>query len=191
MALAPEKMSPDFEANLTFITTEEGGRRTPALSGYRPQTEFTHIRGLVTSGSQTYLDHEAANPGETVRAAVRTFASDYLVGMLRTGDHFTISEGARLIGTGIIMKFLREDLDFDNVPAGIITAQVLDQYTPNAASETVGLSTPRGCLDHLSKCFKLAERLHGRADYLLALETLIARLSDSHTTEAQVMRTIR
>ncbi len=36
---------PDIEAEITFVPTEQGGRKTPAFSGYRPQFYYDGMIG--------------------------------------------------------------------------------------------------------------------------------------------------
>ena len=55
----------DFIATLTYKTTEQGGRKTPAKSGYRPQVKFD-FEEMETSGQQTFIDRELVFPGDTV-----------------------------------------------------------------------------------------------------------------------------
>jgi hypothetical protein len=47
----------DFIAELKYLTTEEGGRKTPVHSGYRPQVKFCFTE-MQTSGQQTFIDKE-------------------------------------------------------------------------------------------------------------------------------------
>jgi translation elongation factor EF-Tu-like GTPase len=56
------RRSPDFVATLIYRTTEEGGRRTPAKSGYRPQVKFDFVE-MQTSGQQVFMDKEWVYPG--------------------------------------------------------------------------------------------------------------------------------
>lgn len=59
---------PDVEAEVTFLSTEEGGRKTPIVSGYRPN----HLikPDYLTSGQHEYLDVNQVFPGQTVCANI-------------------------------------------------------------------------------------------------------------------------
>jgi translation elongation factor EF-Tu-like GTPase len=57
-------LSQDIEGIVTFLTSADGGRTTPALSGYRPQF---HYDGYDWGARQTYPDVEKVEPGMTVR----------------------------------------------------------------------------------------------------------------------------
>lgn len=102
-------MEPDFVAILKYKTTEEGGRKTPAHSGYRPAVKFPFAE-MMTSGQQKFLDKELVFPGETVAAEITIIASDYFKGTLYDGLEFEFKEGATVIGTGKITKILKESL---------------------------------------------------------------------------------
>jgi len=51
----------DFIADLTYNTTENGGRKTAANSGYRPQVEFEFTK-YTSSGKQTFIGQESVSP---------------------------------------------------------------------------------------------------------------------------------
>ncbi len=55
----------DFIAELEFLTTEQGGRKGYAKSGYRPHIEFENYSEYLTSGQQTYVGREIAEKGES------------------------------------------------------------------------------------------------------------------------------
>ena len=60
----------DFIAELKFYTSEFGGRKTAAVTGYRPHLEFKEYPGLITTGQQIYLGQDKVEPGETVLAKI-------------------------------------------------------------------------------------------------------------------------
>jgi translation elongation factor EF-Tu-like GTPase len=62
-----------FIAELKYLETEKGGRKTVAKSGYRPQVQFDFSE-MSTSGSQKFIDKEFVFPGETVLAEI-TFST--------------------------------------------------------------------------------------------------------------------
>jgi len=103
---------PDIEAEIRFVTTEEGGRRTPAKSGYRPHHDFG-VDGIQFDAVHTFVDRERVFPGETVTAMLSfmgTGYQDYLAGRLHEGFEFTVQEGARIVGRGRITKVLNKAL---------------------------------------------------------------------------------
>jgi translation elongation factor EF-Tu-like GTPase len=100
---------PDFVAELIYRTTKEGGRQTPAHSGYRPQVKFT-FSGMQTSGQQKFIGKDIVYPGETVRAEIGILSVDYFQHQLFEGMLFEFREGAKVIGTGRILEILNKKL---------------------------------------------------------------------------------
>lgn len=96
---------PDFIAELQYLTTEEGGRKTPAFSGYRPQVKFAFSNNQ-TSGQQKFINKETVYPGDKVFAEIAIISTDFLVDKLEIGLAFDFREGSRIIGTGIITEIL-------------------------------------------------------------------------------------
>jgi translation elongation factor EF-Tu-like GTPase len=93
----------DIEVQLTFVTTEQGGRRTPARSGYRPQF---HYGGMDWDAVHTYPDTELVHPGQTVRAFLTFLSPEQHVGKLWPGMTFQCREGQRVIANGVVVKIL-------------------------------------------------------------------------------------
>lgn len=100
---------PHFLALLTYLTTEQGGRKTPAATGYRPQIQFPFHSGQFP-GSQNFIDTENAFPGETLNAEITLPETDYFKGRIYAGLDFEFYENGVLIGTGVIKKLLHPDL---------------------------------------------------------------------------------
>ena len=102
---------PDFKAKLVYRTTEEGGRKGFANSGYRPHVEFDNIPNFLSSGQQIFLDKEIVFPGETVTAEI-TLASYFgYIRNLNVNDTFKFCEGARIIGKGKITEIINNNLE--------------------------------------------------------------------------------
>ena len=100
----------DFIAKLIYRTTEQGGRQTPAKSGYRPQVKFDFTE-MQTSGQQTFIDKEAVFPGDTVDAKIKILSPDYFAGCLTEGMVFEFREGEIIIGTGEIKYIVNDKLE--------------------------------------------------------------------------------
>ena len=88
---------------MTFLTTEEGGRRGPTFSGYRPQFYYD---GHDWDAIHEYIEVEIVMPGDTVKAYLAFLSPHHHVGKLYVGQKFLIREGARTIATGHITKIL-------------------------------------------------------------------------------------
>jgi ADP-ribosyl-[dinitrogen reductase] hydrolase len=99
----------DIIAELTYKTTEEGGRKAAAKSGYRPQIKFDFDR-MSTSGMQVFIDKEIVQPGETVEAAIKMLSPQFFEGLLYNGLDFEFLEGAKILGNGTITNILNPDL---------------------------------------------------------------------------------
>jgi translation elongation factor EF-Tu-like GTPase len=94
---------PDIEAEITFVPTAEGGRKTPAFSGYRPQFYYD---GYDWDAIQDYPDVSAVCPGQTVRALLRFMSPGAHVGRIFPGMEFLCREGAKVVARGRITKIL-------------------------------------------------------------------------------------
>lgn len=100
----------DFVAELKNRTSEKGGRKTPANSGYRPQVKFAFSK-MQTSGRQKFIGTDIVYPGETVLAEITILSPQFFESQLEIGMEFEFQEGERIIGTGIIIEILNETLE--------------------------------------------------------------------------------
>lgn len=100
----------DFIASLKYLSTEEGGRKTPVFAtGYRPQIKFDFDE-MQTSGQQTFFNKDIVYPGETVDASIRMISVDHFAYSLTKGMEFEFREGSKVIGTGKIIDILNNKL---------------------------------------------------------------------------------
>ena len=63
------KNEPHFIAELIYRSTENGGRKTAAKSGYRPQVKFEFTE-MQTSGIQNFIGKDYCLPGEKILAEI-------------------------------------------------------------------------------------------------------------------------
>jgi translation elongation factor EF-Tu-like GTPase len=103
-------MSADFheiEAEIRYLTTEEGGRRTSVCSGYRGQFFY---KGNDYDGFQYFPDlpdGAMVELGRPVRALIRfrqEMWEDVHSKRITVGMPFQIREGKRTVGRGIVTK---------------------------------------------------------------------------------------
>ena len=94
---------PDIEAEITFVSTDQGGRSKPAFSGYRPQFYYD---AQDWDADQEYPDVDAVLPGQTVRALLRFLSPDAHIGRVHPGMEFQAREGARVVAHGRVTKIL-------------------------------------------------------------------------------------
>ncbi len=85
-----------FQAEVYVLTKEEGGRHTPFFNNYRPQFYFrtTDVTGNITLPEGT----EMVMPGDNVTidvALIHPIA-------VENGTTFSIREGGRTVGSGIV-----------------------------------------------------------------------------------------
>ncbi|BGP71454.1 translation elongation factor Tu [Rhodotorula toruloides] len=104
---APGTIKPvkKFEAQCYILTKEEGGRYTPFMNNYRPQlfARTSDITVAITFPEGTdNADEKMVMPGDNVDVVcevVHDFAAD-------VGQRFTLREGGKTVGTGIITKII-------------------------------------------------------------------------------------
>ncbi|KAJ7103458.1 elongation factor Tu [Mycena belliarum] len=107
LVIAPGSMKPvqKFQAQVYILTKDEGGRYTPFMSNYRPQL-FMRTGDVTTSLSfpegTPDPEEKMVMPGDNVEL-VCTLGSDL---GCEVGTRFTLREGGRTIGTGIVTKIL-------------------------------------------------------------------------------------
>lgn len=101
--------NPDFIARITYFTIDQGGRRTPAVSGSRPQTRFEG-RHETTPAEQVFAEKDHILPGESAEAAITIINKDRFFKSLYAGQTFEFFEGDRIVGTGTILKLLNREL---------------------------------------------------------------------------------
>ncbi|KAH7883656.1 translation elongation factor Tu [Phlebopus sp. FC_14] len=94
-----------FQAQLYVLTKDEGGRYTPFMAHYRPQL-FIRTADITTAltfpEGTPNADEKMVMPGDNVEM-VCTLITDIAA---EIGSRFTLREGNRTIGTGIVTKIL-------------------------------------------------------------------------------------
>ncbi|MBL1411078.1 hypothetical protein [Sphingobacterium faecale] len=95
------------KANIRLKPTEEGGRKTGVISGYRPNHVFEY--GAEGNIVQTYIgdlvfgDENLLMPGEERIVTVRFIPSADLEKYLTKGRKWWLHEGPNLIGEAVIL----------------------------------------------------------------------------------------
>jgi translation elongation factor EF-Tu-like GTPase len=102
----------DIEVEMTFLTSEEGGRRTPARQGYRPQFYYD---GHDWDAAHTYIGTDEVLPGQTVRAYLSFLSPDLQVGRINPGLEFLIREGSRTVARGRVLQVLELEKSAERV----------------------------------------------------------------------------
>lgn len=104
-------MDSHLEAQIYYLTSEEGGRYTPVKSGYRGQF---HYNGKDWDACQEFTDKELCDPGESVNVRLLTASPVFHYGKFFIGQEFEIREGARKVAKGTITKVIRKDFEYWN-----------------------------------------------------------------------------
>ena len=86
-----------FEAQITMLTQEKGGRSNPFFDGYKPEFYF---RTIGINGLVRLENIEMVNPGDSATIKVDLTKSI----AMEIGTEFKIREGGRVIGTGKVVK---------------------------------------------------------------------------------------
>lgn len=97
--------TPDFEADIELLPTEDGGRRRPALSGYRPHLCLRDDD--LTSGQQEYVGLDRVEPGGRAKAGVTLIAPERYAGALAVGMRLPFFEGRRVVGYATVTEGVR------------------------------------------------------------------------------------
>ncbi|MBI4574746.1 MAG: elongation factor Tu, partial [Planctomycetes bacterium] len=103
MVLAkPASIKPftNFHAQVYVLTKEEGGRRTPFFSGYRPQFYFRTTD--VTGDVKLLGGAEMCMPGDNLTVEIKLITPIAMEEQLR----FAIREGGQTVGSGAVTKIL-------------------------------------------------------------------------------------
>ncbi|KFZ26953.1 MAG: Elongation factor Tu [Candidatus Izimaplasma bacterium HR2] len=99
----PKSVTPhtNFKGQVYVLSKEEGGRHTPFFSNYRPQFYFrtTDVTGVVELPAGV----EMVMPGDDVEMVVELIHPI----ALEQGTKFSIREGGRTVGAGIVAEILK------------------------------------------------------------------------------------
>merc|ERR1711937_665967 len=95
-----------FESEVYVLTNDEGGRRTPFFTGYRPQfyVGTTDVTGAITKfTSDENGAVEMVMPGDRIKMTADLI---YPVA-IEEGMRFAIREGGRIVGAGVVTKIVQ------------------------------------------------------------------------------------
>jgi len=104
------KTSYNFVATLSLFPTENGGRKKPVYDHYRPSFAFNTVNTVNQfSGEVSFPNLDELRPGGTATANIKLLASRHISQKLKSGDSFTILEGDKIVGTGVILEIEQEN----------------------------------------------------------------------------------
>jgi len=89
-----------FEGEVYILSKDEGGRKTPFFTGYRPQFYFrtTDVTGAITLPEGTQM----VMPGDNVSVKVELISKI----AMEEGLRFAVREGGRTVGSGVVTKII-------------------------------------------------------------------------------------
>lgn len=91
-----------FTAMISLFPTENGGRKRPVYSHYRPSFSFN--TKMHFCGEISFVNKEEVLPGDTAIASIKMLPARYIRHNLKKGDAFTILEGNTVVGSGVIQS---------------------------------------------------------------------------------------
>ena len=91
----------EFTAEVYVLSKEEGGRHTPFFTNYRPQFYFrtTDVTGVCNLPEGV----EMVMPGDNIEMIVSLISPI----ALEEGTKFSIREGGRTVGAGVVAKITK------------------------------------------------------------------------------------
>ena len=98
----PKSINPHikFESEVYVLSKEEGGRHTPFFNGYRPQFYFRTTD--VTGDIKLEEGVEMVMPGDNSKFTIELITPI----AIEEGLRFSIREGGRTVGSGVVTKVL-------------------------------------------------------------------------------------
>ena len=94
------KTTYNLKAIISLLPTELGERKKSVATGYRPSFSFNSQNHY--SGEISFVDILELNPGDSAMATIKLLPARTIRKNLKPKDAFTISEGNKTIGSGII-----------------------------------------------------------------------------------------
>lgn len=92
----------NLTAKISLLPTEMGGRKKPVFTGYKPSFSFNSLQHY--SGEIRLLRKQQLRPGGSAIAVIKLLPARTLRKTLKPNDAFTITEGSKTVGSGIIEK---------------------------------------------------------------------------------------
>jgi translation elongation factor EF-Tu-like GTPase len=91
----------DIRAFITLLPTAKGGRSRGIMSGYKPSFTFNTIKHY--SGELKLINKKELRPGQSAEVMIYLLPATTLKKNLKLNESFTIVEGNKAIGNGIII----------------------------------------------------------------------------------------
>ena len=99
----------EFKAQITLVETLLNGRESAILSGYRPAISFHSSKQYC--GELTIKNADKITPGQSAYVVIKLLPAKTIPKSLDIGDTFTLLEGNKKIGYGMIIKEFSNSLN--------------------------------------------------------------------------------
>lgn len=99
-------IEPELQAEIYYLTQQEGGRKTAISNGYRGQFYYD---GQNWNAPQEFINKEICHPGDTIQVYLQTVSPKNHIRKFLIGQAFEIREGDTIVGKGKITKILKID----------------------------------------------------------------------------------
>ena len=97
-----------FVATLHMLSTEQGGRKTPFRTNYRPQLYLNDPAASTSCFIHTINGGDEVRPGETATVEASLLNATILENALTEKTKFWLREGGRDVGWGIIERLFHD-----------------------------------------------------------------------------------
>ena len=91
----------NLKAFITLLPTGQGGRKKSIFSGYKPSIVFNSHKHYCSEVE--LLEGEELKPGESMMVSIKLLPARTIRKTLQINDSFTLNEGNKAIGNGIIL----------------------------------------------------------------------------------------
>lgn len=95
-------MDTHVEAEVTFLTTEAGGRRAAIFQRYRPRVSYDG----QDWEAQFIFSQRGVKPGQTVVVGINFMNPAAHAGKLVPGKPFEFKEGEQVVGHGVVTRLV-------------------------------------------------------------------------------------
>ncbi len=93
-----------IKASVYLLSTEEGGRKGPIFSGYRPIIFWEPA--MINGGNDARMTIELKDeckPGDRCDATLKFYHPELLPDGIAPGKSFTLREGRKIVGRGTVL----------------------------------------------------------------------------------------
>ncbi|MGQ8367280.1 hypothetical protein [Glaciecola sp. 1036] len=99
----------DISVDLKFLSTSDGGRKTPVFSSYRGKHDFG-LEEVLLDAVHEYVGTNQIMPGQSAYAYFTFLSPELLNGKLTEGFKFKVQEGNKIVATGKVSKIFNNAL---------------------------------------------------------------------------------